>query len=798
MTSRSAAASRSISLGCCVALTWIACSDEQRAVPQLAVTLGVASGEAPENFVVVWSQHSGKTKRIACPGGASDSLVCARDGVSISGAKSEDELTIKARGFEFVTERVARAQLARRELSIELMPLAQPEQTTNYRTGFDADDAETEFSDLAVEFHGELGRTQSVKFYIRDLRTGPQVYFQATNRYPRHYDFVRDALGLPVSAAAFESATYHGAERDALAGTLVYAPDLVFASRAAGAELRAPILLQFFPSDDLSPELALVAHRLIEERLRLAALDGSQHRLVYVPAGSEQEQQLSSETSRFMRRDVLFAANVELRASAHEQVLNPGVAYGTLRDVTPEQLERMAVSYRDILVLRRLPNDLPLVGGTLSEELQTPLAHVNVAARARGTPNAALVGATSDPRVAPWLGTLVRYEVTPSGFTLEAADSGEADAFWRSRAPDRFEPQSDLSFDGLPVFEDLTFRDAVRVGYKASNLGELRTLLGDGAPEGFAVPFSGYANYMRSNVMTLSACDDANTACGATNGGGPACMAAYDGCKTSADARDSFAVYAQHILDDPALATDSDAREAALRFLRYAISHGSVASDFAAALDSRVAEIFGDAQVRLRSSSNVEDLRGFSGAGLYTSVSAYAKGARRASAQIREVWASLFAWRAFEERTYWNVVQTAVSMAVAVNGAYDDEAANGVLITRPLDASNTLGRYVNVQVGEIEVTNPENGALPEVFTIVPGPNRAVEVVRERYSSLSLDQPILSDAEIAALDDAAERCVQHFAPLYGAPAASFALELEYKFVGTERALVIKQARPYSTP
>ncbi|PJB39404.1 MAG: hypothetical protein CO108_17285 [Deltaproteobacteria bacterium CG_4_9_14_3_um_filter_63_12] len=36
---------------------------------------------------------------------------------------------------------------------------------------------------------------------------------------------------------------------------------------------------------------------------------------------------------------------------------------------------------------------------------------------------------------------------------------------------------------------------------------------------------------------------------------------------------------------------------------------------------------------------------------------------------------------------------------------------------------------------------------------------------------------------------------HFCELYGEDPYSFALDLEFKFVGPERALIIKQTRPY---
>ena len=133
-------------------------------------------------------------------------------------------------------------------------------------------------------------------------------------------------------------------------------------------------------------------------------------------------------------------------------------------------------------------------------------------------------------------------------------------------------------------------------------------------------------------------------------------------------------------------------------------------------------------------------------------------------------------------------------MAVAVNPAVDDEAANGVLITRNLANPGAPGLYVNVQAREIEVTNPENGAIPEVFSIIPAPKQGFQVVRQRFSSLSPGRALLDDTEIASLATAAERVEQHFALLYPDRPA---LDLEFKFYGPLRRLLIKQARPYAS-
>jgi hypothetical protein len=56
-----------------------------------------------------------------------------------------------------------------------------------------------------------------------------------------------------------------------------------------------------------------------------------------------------------------------------------------------------------------------------------------------------------------------------------------------------------------------------------------------------------------------------------------------------------------------------------------------------------------------------------------------------------------------------------------------------------------------VQCGEAEVTNPLSGALPEVFSIVPAPDGGAQVIRQRFSSLSPEPPLMSPAEVQHLE-----------------------------------------------
>ena len=660
--------------------------------------------------------------------------------------------------------------------------------TDLYRDGFATGTTIDDFLKIAVPRRGPRGPVQVVKVYVDGLDTPtPAVHFIDTVDNETHWWFVQDLLGDSFDVNTYAKRTYYRYPRPAAAVNLVLHTGLVVESRALGHAVSDPITMEMGAEDDIPPELALQLMGLIQSRISWSKPDT--HRLMWLPPNDEEQRELSAHEPDFRAAGTAWLDRDELLADVRLQILNPGIAFGTLRYLTPREMARTVVSSRDLLLLTEPVNELPIVAGTITERLQTPLSHVSIAARARGTPNFALLDAATDERIAPFIGKLVRLEVGDEGFSMDLATLEEAQAHWSAGLGVELQvPKADLSVTGLPPLSSLGFEDSAAIGVKAANVAELNNFLGEAAPVGFAVPFSHYEAFMQHRIPRRL-CKDALVDCVSEEREPTACESALQRCYAGALGGLTLRAYSTALLEEPGIQADPVLREAALDGLRYIMGKLPVDPELARALDATIEGRFQDAPVRMRSSTNAEDLPDFSGAGLYRSVSAYGHGGDRASSRIRKVWASVWSWRAVEERSAWGIAHDEVYMGVLVHPAYRDETANGVLVTADMFGDRPNAVTFNLQPGDLPVTNPEGGHTPEVVVVWP------EGVEYRVmSSLSPDKPVLSPEQLQQMYAQAIQIRDHFAVLYDRAPEAMALDLEIKRTA-EGDLICKQARPF---
>lgn len=670
-------------------------------------------------------------------------------------------------------------------------------------TGFYKEDGYAAFRKLAYTSKTEMGSSYLVKFVITGFDTDtPEVHFMNTKAFPIHYDFAQMVLHDERSVFEFESETYFTTEKNTVAGTLAYY-----------ASLDSMIALTFFPTDYITPEQVATVYKLIEERMLFLSPDASKNCLFYMPAGANAEEAAAGYAAEFKAANIPVYTHVQLFGDIPFLIMNTGTAYGTLRKLTAAELDTAIVSSHDILILETLPAEIPLVAATISKDAQTPLSHVNLAAKARKTPNIAFNGNNIPDSLLALCGKLVKLDVKSNSYTVGEATLDEAQEFWNKNAREQISLTYDLSDSGFIDFADLDFNSAKSVGVKAANLAELHKLIPDNSPDGFAVPFYHYSHFMDYAQVTGELCERSFDDCGTEGRSSEICTQVKSACagalqqaldaeskaaeSAKASGTTSLRSYIASVVNREDFAADTRLREAMLDNIRYMFKHIPVEKSFGDALDAKVRELYGEAGVRLRSSTNSEDLSDFNGAGLYKSVKATTREKDLPSDEIRKVWASVWSFKVFEERSLWNIDHFSVQMAVAVHESYPDEVANGVIITQNIADYSVAGFYANIQVGETSITNPEGGELPEIISVIPSPppQRGVQSVLLQHSTLCPDSLILNSGEIYALYRTVKTIQDHFASLYKKNADALALDIEFKVMGEERKLVFKQVRPY---
>jgi len=604
-----------------------------------------------------------------------------------------------------------------------------------------------------------ISGARSVKVVI-DRADGDSVYFQNSVKYPIHYDFASTHLsgdGLPVVPllSDFNVTEYYSPDRRFLLGAVNY---------YEGADVWA---YEIAPYDTATADMIERAYRLVRKNAYFGK------GLYFHPTSDA----VSAEADK-LPDSVPIITTDELFEGIDYQALNLGVSKGQLRFLRAQDLETEYLTFRDIVVLDEVPNDISVCTGIITQEFQTPLSHINVLSQNRGTPNMALRGAFDDSELRALEGAWVELEVGAFEFSVEEITKTEADEWWESNKPaDVGVPDMDLSVTDLRDYDRILDLNRFSLGRaldvaipafggKASHYGAFAWMDPEVVPhpKAFAIPVFYYAQFMEQN---------------------------------------GFDERVDQLLEDSQFCDDPAFREASLDELRQDMKAAPVDPGFEEMLLSKLEADYPGIRMRFRSSTNAEDLDGFTGAGLYTSKSGDpGDPAYPVMDAVRTVWSSIWFFRAFEEREYRSIDHRSVGMAILVHHSFPYEESNGVAVTANIFDSQGLepGYYVNVQLGDYSVVLPDPGVTSDQFIIhyeMPGQ----PVVYIDHSNLvPAGESVLTRAEALELGAALWEINDFFKGTYGpfTPDHFYAMDVEFKFDddwGGGSDLWIKQARPY---
>ncbi|MEN8174460.1 MAG: PEP/pyruvate-binding domain-containing protein [Pseudomonadota bacterium] len=362
------------------------------------------------------------------------------------------------------------------------------------------------------------------------------------------------------------------------------------------------------------------------------------------------------------------------------RALNPGLAHGVLH-ASPNLGEHAAFEQDGIYLLPETIAELPPVAGILTAGEGNPLSHVQLLARNLGIPN---VGVNEDllQSMRAHDGEEIVLAVSPAGLvelgpvgeqhvTLFEENKGGGDVVIR---PDL--EKLDLSVKRFLSLDELRADDSGRVvGPKAAKLGELRHSYPGAVAPGLAIPFG----IFRETVLDKPYGDSGKTV---------------------------FEWMVEQYRYMQAMPVSSKERKEFTEKFRTEV-HERIASarlddNFRAQLRQAMVDAFGSADgygVFVRSDTNVEDLPGFTGAGLNLTLPNVI-GFEKVAASIPRVWASPFTARAFAWRQSHMETPEHVYPAVLLLESVPNDKS-GVMVTRDIDtgADGILSVAVNEGVG---------------------------------------------------------------------------------------------------
>jgi pyruvate, water dikinase len=331
-------------------------------------------------------------------------------------------------------------------------------------------------------------------------------------------------------------------------------------------------------------------------------------------------------------------------------------------------------------------------------------------------------------------------------------------------------PLDTLRKPGLLGIKILTKRDIAKVGGKAAHLGELDKISINGKPlplpeNGFAIPIYFYFEHINNN---------------------------------------NIAQKIDSLLQDEAIINNAQALKTTLEKIRELIGDAPIDETLLASVKFRMLKDTSFVNYRFRSSTNAEDIEGFSGAGLYDSKSGSVLNNKKPiDIAIKKVWASLWNMEAFTERAQANINQRSIGMGILVHRAFGTEEVNGVAVTKNLYRNNFDGITLNMQKGEVSVSNADDSVTCEqmiikiMSNIKEGSDFGLEYIS--YSPLNNNLPLLSTSEIKQLTSYLYAIKKHFYNLYGrnknVSFENFAVDVEFKLNKGDRKIYIKQARLY---
>jgi hypothetical protein len=461
--------------------------------------------------------------------------------------------------------------------------------------------------------------------------------------------------------------------------------------------------------------------------------------------------------------------------------LNPGLARGILQ-VKPPLDHTESLRSDGIYLLPETVAELPPVAGILTAGAGNPLSHVQLLARNLGIPNVS-VNPALQKALLRHDGSAIVLAVSPGGLVDISEDGPQWDRVFRERdqagtvriVPDL--DKLDLGLRRVVSIDRLSAEDSGRtVGPKAAKLAELRKHYPEAVSRGVAIPFG---------LFKAVALDQPHPSGGTLF---EWMQRQYDELSTLSERGDE----------------QSQRTEAFRAELYQRILDTKLPEDFKADLRQALGELFNgeSAGLFVRSDTNVEDLAGFTGAGLNLTLPNVV-GFDQLLDAIPRVWASPFTARAFSWRqSHMSDPEHVYTSILLLESVGSDKS--GVLVTADIDTGATdvlsvavnegLGGAVDGQAAE-SLRIPLAGGPERVMATATAPLRRLLAPEGGIIKVptSGSDRVLSEADIEQLREFARSLPERFPPITDDAGNPAPADVEFGFL--DGRLRLFQLRPF---
>ena len=352
--------------------------------------------------------------------------------------------------------------------------------------------------------------------------------------------------------------------------------------------------------------------------------------------------------------------------------LNPGYALGELVVVngSPEDIN---VSPDKIYIFQRPPSDLKPIAGIATVSEGNMVSHVQLLARNMGIPNSALAD-DNLKSLLKYNGERVFYAVSNKGNVIMKAEKDmtqeERMLFTKiERKEERIQvPIERLHLEETKILNlrSVDAKDSGELcGPKAANLGQLKKMFPEKVVEGLVIPFGIFKDHMDQPMPDQqgSYWDFLNTT--------------FEQAETMRSNSISEGEIENFQLRQ-------------LQILREAVKNMPIKTEFITQLEKKFKEVLGkeigQIPVFLRSDTNMEDLKNFTGAGLNLTIFNVADRDKILTG-IKDVWASPYSERSFKWRQKYLLNPENVFPSILVIPSVDVDYS-GVLITKGISSGN--------------------------------------------------------------------------------------------------------------